>query len=101
MPQPARNAGVEGVAMPVHDWTRVTAGTFHSFHHSWITHLMEALNAGLLPPGYYPMSEQVASRMQTDLLALHAAGARPPSSAGGPTGALEAAPTVRLHLLPD
>ena len=32
--------------MPVHDWTRVQAGTFHHFHCAWITHLAEALNGG-------------------------------------------------------
>jgi hypothetical protein len=50
----------------------VDAGTFHAFHTSWITHLMEALNAGLLPKGYYALSEQIATRMQTDLLTLRA-----------------------------
>jgi hypothetical protein len=50
--------------MPVHDWTRVDAGTFHAFHTSWLAHLMEALNAGLLPRGYYALSEQVATRKQ-------------------------------------
>lgn len=39
--------------MPVHDWTRVDAGTFHAFHTAWITHLSETLNGGLLPPDYY------------------------------------------------
>ena len=36
--------------MPIHDWNRVEAGIFHSFHNAWITHLGEALNGGLLPP---------------------------------------------------
>lgn len=44
--------------MPVHDWSKVEAGTFHAFHGSWITHLMGALNNGLLPDGYYALSEQ-------------------------------------------
>ena len=35
--------------MPVHDWTRVDAGTFHAFHTLWIGEIMKALNAGLLP----------------------------------------------------
>jgi hypothetical protein len=60
----------KGLIMPIHDWTRVEAGTFHAFHTSWLTHLMEALNSGLLPPGYYALSEQVATRMQTDVLTL-------------------------------
>lgn len=36
--------------MPLHDWTRVEAGMFHSFHNAWITHLGDTLNGGLLPP---------------------------------------------------
>jgi hypothetical protein len=34
--------------MPIHDWTRVDAGTFHDFHQAWITHLKETLNDGVL-----------------------------------------------------
>lgn len=30
--------------MPMHDWTRVSAGTLHAFHNAWITHIQEALN---------------------------------------------------------
>ncbi len=39
--------------MPVHDWTRVAAGIFHDFHHSWIEQIKVALNEGILPPDYY------------------------------------------------
>jgi hypothetical protein len=46
--------------MPVHDWTRVSAGTFHSFHTSWISEIKKALNAGILPDDFYAQSEQVA-----------------------------------------
>jgi hypothetical protein len=46
--------------MPVHDWTRVDAGTFHAFHTAWITHLSETLNNGLLPSDYYALTEQPA-----------------------------------------
>src|SRR3954470_5769051 len=73
----------EETVMPVHDWTRVDAGTFHAFHTSWLTHLMEALNAGRLPEGYYALSEQVATRMQTDVLTL-----RVPRPHGLPPGGL-------------
>jgi hypothetical protein len=38
--------------MPIHDWTRVTDGTFHAFHVSWVSEIQLALNDGLLPPGY-------------------------------------------------
>ena len=56
--------------MPIHDWTRVSAGTFHDFHNSWITHLKEALNAGLLPQSYYAMGEQQAGDVGPDILTL-------------------------------
>ncbi len=49
--------------MPVHDWTKVDAGTFHSFHNAWITHLMGMLNDGVLPQGYYALSELYSSRL--------------------------------------
>jgi hypothetical protein len=58
--------------MPVHDWTRVDAETFHDFHTRWITHLSEALNGGVLPPGYYAMAEQWAGRAVADVLTLEA-----------------------------
>lgn len=56
--------------MAVHDWSRVKAGTFHDFHGSWIVHLKETLNAGLLPDGYYALSEQHADRAIADVLTL-------------------------------
>ena len=56
--------------MPAHDWTRVEAGIFHDFHCSWIVELKNALNAGLLPPQYYALAEQVAGRIAADVLAL-------------------------------
>lgn len=58
--------------MPVHDWTRVTAGTFHAFHNAWITHLQEALNGGVLPNGYYALGEQRSGDIGPDVLTLHA-----------------------------
>ena len=35
--------------MPIHDWSRVSAGIFHAFHCAWVPRLSEALNAGILP----------------------------------------------------
>lgn len=46
--------------MPIHDWTRVDAGVFHSFYLGWISMLKKPLNNGLLPPDYYALAEQVA-----------------------------------------
>jgi hypothetical protein len=56
--------------MPVHDWTKVDAGSFHDFHCGWIIHLKESLNAGLLPDGYYAMAEQHARDQIPDVLTL-------------------------------
>jgi uncharacterized protein DUF4058 len=56
--------------MPIHDWQRVSAGTFHHFHSGWITHLGEALNDGRLPVGYYAMAEQHAGQTLPDVLTL-------------------------------
>ena len=58
--------------MPIHDWTRVNAGTFHHFHCSWITHVGESLNGGLLPHGFYAMAEQHAGRMIGDVITFQA-----------------------------
>ena len=57
--------------MPIHDWTRVNAGTYHDFHSSWITHIKESLNEGLLPSGFYAMAEQHFGQMIADVLTLH------------------------------
>ena len=43
--------------MPIHDWTRVPAGTYHFFHQRWISALTDALNGGGLPEGFFAMSE--------------------------------------------
>jgi hypothetical protein len=51
----------ETVEMPIHDWTRVNAGTFHDFHQSWAIEVRNALNFGCLPDGYFAMAEQVVS----------------------------------------
>src|SRR5437764_13416103 len=56
--------------MPVHDWTRVSAGTFHDFHVAWIAELRRTLNGGLLPRGYYALAEQVAGEIIPDVLTL-------------------------------
>ncbi len=56
--------------MPIHDWTRVDAGLFHAFHQSWIIFLSQALNAGILPPGYFALPEQPIGGPIPDVLAL-------------------------------
>src|SRR5690242_15842463 len=87
--------------MPVHDWTRVDAGIFHSFHNSWITELHTALNGGILPDEYYALMEQHAGRLVTDVLTLHASrpnGEPLPLAASSKAIALaEAPPKVRRN----
>jgi Protein of unknown function (DUF4058) len=66
--------------MPLHDWTRVTAGVFHAFHNAWITELQRALNAGVLPADYYALGEQWAGEIGPDVLTLHLQRPDKPSS---------------------
>lgn len=96
--------------MPMHDWTHVPDGIFHDFHNSWIMHLKEALNAGLLPRRYYALGEQRAGDIGPDLLALHASQSaadseesgellqtgREEDDNGGMIAVAEAPPHVRL-----
>src|SRR6266849_3196420 len=87
------------MTMPVHDWTKVEAGIFHSFHVGWIPEIGKILNSGLLPEGYYALVEQHAGRSIPDVLTLHASPAFPepfhlPPDTSGTTLA-EAPPKVR------
>jgi hypothetical protein len=80
--------------MPIHDWTRVEAGDFHDFHQCWVIAIRNALNAGLLPPGYMAMAEQVTGRPIPDVVTLQA---REPNE--GPEGGIALAlapPTARV-----
>jgi hypothetical protein len=80
--------------MPIHDWTRVEAGDFHHFHQCWIVAIGNALNGGLLPPGYMAMAEQVTGRPIPDVVTLHAR-----ESTVGPEGGIAVAtapPTARV-----
>ncbi len=74
--------------MPMHDWTRVSAGSFHTFHTAWITEIARALNNGVLPDGFYAESEQVAGQTGPDVLTLDA---DPDWTVRGRTDALETA----------
>src|SRR5690242_14462834 len=85
--------------MPVHDWTRVGAGTFHDFRATWIIDLKRALNEGLLPPDYYAMAEQIAGNVGPDVLTLEAPPPETdatPSDGGGGIATAPAPPKVRF-----
>ena len=55
--------------MPIHDWTRVSSGTFHNFHQRWMIAQCDALNAGLLPKTCFAMVEQYVGRPEADVVA--------------------------------
>ena len=57
--------------MPIHDWTRVTAGDFHDFHQSWTVNIKARLNAGILPASFYALVERVSGQAVPDVLTLH------------------------------
>ena len=95
--------------MPVHDWTRITAGTFHAFHLAWIAEIQRALNGGLLPEGYYALAEQVAGDVAPDVLTLQDLGGAgdatpsfrgrgaPHNGNGGGLAVASAPPRVAIH----
>jgi hypothetical protein len=63
--------------MPIHDWSRVADGTFHDFHLGWIAELRKALNARVLPSGYYARAEQITEgARQRSIIIRHASGHR-------------------------
>ncbi len=56
--------------MPIHDWKKVSAGTYHDFHHEWISAMRRQLNAGLLPEGLFAMAEQIIGGPAPDVITL-------------------------------
>jgi hypothetical protein len=85
--------------MPVHDWTRVTAGTFHHFHSLWIARLSDSLNMGLLPSDYLALVEQHTGDVVPDVLTLSARSAEPSGdSPGGGLALAEAPPKVAVRM---
>jgi hypothetical protein len=54
--------------MPIHDWKRVSAGTFHHFHYMWIAECVKVLSDGLLPAGYYAFADQSSGQFGPDVL---------------------------------
>ena len=70
--------------MPMHNWTRVDAGIYHAFHHSWIEEVHRAL-LKRLPPDYYSLPEQQAAGFGPDVFALKNDDDDLPSSGGTAT----------------
>ncbi len=87
--------------MPIHDWTRVKAGTFHHFHQRWIGALGDALNTGLLPAGYFALADQRAGGPEPDVVTLRLPeqpGAHPEAGGVAVTAVL---PKTRFRLEAD
>src|ERR1051325_719808 len=83
--------------MPIHDWTKVDAGIFHDFHQAGIIEVRNALNAGLLPPAYYALADEITRPFAPDVLPLQANGANGNfQSSGGGVALLDAPPKVRF-----
>jgi hypothetical protein len=76
-------------SMPVHDWSHVDANLFHHFHQAWTMNISNALNGGLLPPGYSALVEQHAGA--PDVLTLERR-SHPRSPSGRTGGAVLEAP---------
>jgi hypothetical protein len=83
--------------MPIHDWTAVSAGTFHNFHFLWTATLATRLNSGLLPAGFFAMAEQVVGGPEADVLTLQAR--QPPEGDIGGV-ALAAPPPTATFVFP-
>lgn len=75
--------------MPIHDWTRVRSNRFHDFHQRWTVTICNALNAGLLPHGYFAMVEQRVGGPELDVIALELGSSTGPTAGG-----------LAVHLLP-
>ena len=68
--------------MPIHDWTRVSSGTFHDFHQGWTIEIRNRLNRGILPKGYFAMADQRVSGPEPDVVALRLSGPDPEPGGG-------------------
>jgi hypothetical protein len=84
--------------MPMHDWKRVPPTLYHHFHQRWTISICDALNAGLLPPGYSALVEEYSSGPDPDVLAVQRRHSKP-SNPRAETTALEA-PRTRMIVHP-
>ncbi|HKB03712.1 MAG TPA: DUF4058 family protein [Gemmataceae bacterium] len=82
--------------MPVHDWTQVDAGLFHDFHQRWSVAITNALNAGILPKGYYALVEQRTGGPEPDVIAVESSRGRKAKTDRTGTLALAAQPRTRV-----
>ncbi len=62
--------------MPIHDWTRVSAGVYRDFHQVWTLEISRALNRGVLPTGYFAKIAPRAGGSEAEPLAQRLPGPR-------------------------
>ncbi|MFO0953901.1 MAG: DUF4058 family protein [Isosphaeraceae bacterium] len=77
--------------MPIHDWTRASAGGFHNFHQDWTIEIYRALNRGLLPPGFTAYTDLRAAGWEPDVVTIQA----PRRGDASPTTLLATPPSSR------
>jgi hypothetical protein len=92
-----RPAASGGSIMPVHEWPRVSAGTFHAFHCSWIVEIQNVLNNGVLPADYYAQAEQIIGDLGVLTLQTNGlSGEQPLDGSPGAVAVALAPPKVRF-----
>ena len=77
--------------MPIHDWTHVTPGVFHTFHQDWTIEICRTLNRGSLPAGYAALTDLRVEGWEPDVVAIQGNG----SSAQGGLAVVDAPPRAR------
>jgi hypothetical protein len=85
--------------MPIHDWSRVDANLFHHFHQAWTINISNALNGGLLPPGYSALVEQHAGGLVPDVIALERRTRPRRATDGGGGTVITAKPPRTRHVI--
>lgn len=86
--------------MPIHDWTRVSAGDYHDFHQDWTIELRRRLNAGLLPAGYRALTDQRVEGWEPDITSFFTTTIQSDDPTPGGVAVAEHPPTVRAVARP-
>jgi hypothetical protein len=84
--------------MPLHDWTRVSAGLFHHFRQDWSIEIARTLNRGQLPQGVSALVEQRSGPLETDVLAIEGRSAQV-SAGDEQTGAIATQPPPSAQII--
>jgi hypothetical protein len=99
-PDPSASPPNEGILkMPMHDWSRVTAGVYHNFRFLWIATIIDCLNAGLLPKGMIAMAEQIVGGVEPDVVTLQRNDVDFPASIGHTATMIEAPPRPKTQFV--